>query len=54
MDQQREKELRRARLKLVGISIFVGFLIGLGVGVAITYHSIERVVVVPLQPGIDV
>ena len=53
MDES-EKRIRRSALKLIAVSLSLGFLIGLAVGAAITYNSIERVVVVPLTPGVEV
>jgi hypothetical protein len=49
-----EKRIRRSALKLIAISMALGFLIGLGVGLTIAYNTIDRVVVVPLDQGIDV
>jgi hypothetical protein len=31
----------------------LGFLVGFGVGATVVYHSIDRVVVIPLEPGIE-
>lgn len=49
-----DKRIRRSTLRLVAASLALGFLIGFGVGVAVTYHSISRVVVVTLDSGIEV
>ena len=52
MDES-EKRIRRSALKLVAYSMAIGFLIGLAVGATITYNSIDRVIVVPLEPGVE-
>jgi len=45
------REARSARLKLVAVCIFLGFLLGLGAGLLIADHTIERTVIIPLEPG---
>ena len=49
-----ERRIRRSALKLIAASLALGFLIGVAVGAAITYNSIERVMVVSLNSGIEV
>jgi len=47
-----DKEFRRAKFRLAASAIALGFIIGLGVGLAVAYHTIERTVVIPLPQGI--
>jgi hypothetical protein len=49
-----DKGIRRSALKLAGLSLAVGFLIGFGVGAFVMYNSIDRVVVIPLEPSFEV
>ena len=49
-----DKRVRRSALKLIASSLALGFMIGLAVGAAIVYYSIDRVVVIPLEPGVKV
>ena len=49
-----DKRVRRSALKLVIISLSLGFLIGLGVGIAVAYCIIDRVVIVNIDEGIEV
>ena len=49
-----DKQTRRSALKLVIISLSLGFLIGLGVGIAVAYRTIDRVVIVNIDEGIEV
>jgi hypothetical protein len=46
------KRIRRSALKLVAVSVLIGFLLGLAVGAKINYYSVERTVIVPLGQGI--
>ena len=49
-----DKRVRRSALKLVIISLSLGSLIGLGVGIAVAYCIIDRVVIVNIDEGIEV
>jgi hypothetical protein len=49
-----DKGIRRSTLKLVGLSLVEGFLIGFGVGAFVMYNSIDRVIVIPLEPSFEV
>jgi hypothetical protein len=49
-----DRRIRRSALKLVAISLALGFLLGFAAGAVVMYHSIDRVVVIPLQPGVEV
>ena len=47
-----DKRVRRSALKLIASSLALGFMIGLAVGATMVYYSIDRVVVIPLEPGV--
>ena len=49
-----DRRIRRSALKLIAISMALGFLLGFGAGAVVMYHSIDQVVVIPLQPGVEV
>jgi len=45
-----ERRVRRSMLRVVAISVALGFLIGFAAGGLYVYHSIDQVVVVPMGP----
>jgi hypothetical protein len=49
-----DKRIRRSALKLVALSLAVGFMLGLAVGVTVAYNTIDRVLVIPLPEGVEV
>ncbi|MCB1690006.1 MAG: hypothetical protein KDI33_16030 [Halioglobus sp.] len=49
-----DKRIRRSALRLIAISIAVGFMLGFAVGAMVVYHSVDQVIVVPLTQGIEV
>jgi hypothetical protein len=49
-----DRRIKRSTLKLIAISLALGFLLGFAAGAVVMYHSIDRVVVIPLEPGIEV
>ena len=51
---EKDKRIRRSALKLIAISLALGFMIGLAIGATVVYYSIDRVVVIPLAPGVEV
>ncbi len=53
MDEM-DKQIRRSALKLIAINLALGFMIGLAVGATVVYYSIDRVVVIPLTPGMEI
>lgn len=46
------KRVRRSALRLIAISMLMGFMIGFAVGAVVMYHSIDRTIVIPLTEGI--
>ena len=49
-----DKRIRRSALKLIAISLALGFMVGLAVVATVVYYSIDLVVVIPLAPGVEV
>jgi len=44
------RRVRRSMLRLVAISMVLGFLIGFAAGGLYVYHTIDQVIVVPMGP----
>jgi hypothetical protein len=49
-----DKRVRRSAFKLIASSLAHGFMVGLAVGAAVVYVRIDRVVVIPLAPSVEV
>ena len=49
-----DKRVRRSALRMIALSIGLGFMIGFAVGALVMYHSIDQTIVIPLTQGIKV
>jgi L-asparagine transporter-like permease len=54
MTEQLNKRLKRSAIRLIAVSMALGFLLGLGAGLLIADLTIERTVIVPLTKGVEV
>ena len=51
---EHDKRIRRDALKLIAIGIALGLVLGFAIGLEVANRSIERVVVVPLESGVEI
>jgi len=49
-----DKRIRRSALRLIAISMALGFMIGFAVGALVMYSSIDQVIVIPLTEGVQI